>query len=81
MTSEIARTIATCSIWLAAAMILTFGGIFKISGDSAVVLAIMVGVPVVVCGAAAFSTRAIWTAPVSEIPRKPATTSPPVIPD
>ena len=33
MTSEVAKTIATCAIWLAVACILTFGGVFRLTGN------------------------------------------------
>ena len=33
MTSELAKTISTCSIWLAMAVIFTFG-LFKMNGDA-----------------------------------------------
>jgi hypothetical protein len=55
MTNELAKTISTSSIWIATAVILTFG-LFRMSGD----FLFFFCVSVVIAGAAAGSTALIW---------------------
>jgi len=60
MSSELSKTISTCTIWLAVACILTFG-IFKMSvnGDLAVLL-LFFCMPVSFVAAAVVATTVIW---------------------
>jgi hypothetical protein len=55
MSSELSKTISTCSIWLATAMILTFG-LFKMNGDPF----FFVFATLVIAGAALGATALVW---------------------
>jgi hypothetical protein len=55
MTNEIAKTISTCAIWLATAVILTFG-LFRMNGSTE----FFVFTTLIICGAAAGATSAVW---------------------
>ena len=62
MTDNTARMVGTVGIWLAVAVILTFG-VFRTNwnGDSAM-LGMVLSVAII-CGAAAVSTTAVWGFP------------------
>jgi hypothetical protein len=61
MTSEVAKTISTCAIWLATAVILTFG-VFRVtmSGGVESFCFLFVVAPLIIAGAAAGATTAVW---------------------
>jgi arginine exporter protein ArgO len=77
MNSEVAKTIATCGVWLATACILTFGGVFKLTGDIMALL-VMMGVPAIVAYAAMEATKAIWRSGEVEKPSEAMPTTRPV---
>ncbi len=58
MASEVAKTISTCAIWLAMAMVLTFG-LFRMNG-STLFFAI---ITLIIAGAAFGATVAVWYQP------------------
>jgi hypothetical protein len=64
MTSELAKTIATCAIWLATAVILTFG-LFRMTGSTE----FFIFTTLIIAGATAGATVAVW------YPRDTAATS------
>jgi len=55
MSSELAKTISTCSIWLAMAVIFTFG-LFKMNGDAF----FFIVATVILAGAAVAATALVW---------------------
>jgi hypothetical protein len=55
MTSELAKTISTCAIWLATAVILTFG-LFRMNGSTE----FFVFTTLIIAGAAGGATAAVW---------------------
>ena len=57
MSSELAKTISTCSIWLAMAVIFTFG-LFKMNGDAF----FFIVATVILAGAAVAATALVWHA-------------------
>jgi hypothetical protein len=68
MTSEISKTISTCTIWLATAMIMTFG-VFQKNGD----IMFFIVVTAIIIGGAAGATTVIWKPnPNSSSPPPPA---------
>ena len=57
MTDQLSRTIATCAIWLATAVILTFG-LFRMTGETFFFLI----ATLVISGAALGATAVVWYA-------------------
>jgi len=55
MTDQLSKTIATCAIWLATAVILTFG-LFRMTGDMFFFLV----ATMVIAGAAFGATAVVW---------------------
>jgi hypothetical protein len=66
MTSEVAKTISTCTIWLSVAMTLT-GGLFTMHGYDA---AFFVVVTALIMGAATAATAIVWHAKAIKSPTK-----------
>jgi hypothetical protein len=64
MTSELAKTISTSGIWLATAVILTFG-LFRMTGSTE----FFILTTMIIAGAATVATVTVW------YPREPAATS------
>jgi hypothetical protein len=67
VTSDLSKTISTCTIWLATAMIMTFG-LFRMSNGDFIFYMVL---SAIIIGGAAGATATIW---------KPSTTNPPSTP-
>ena len=59
MSSELAKTISTCAIWAATAVVLTFG-LFRMNGSTE----FFVFVTLIIAVAAAGATAAVWCGPL-----------------
>jgi hypothetical protein len=68
MTSEVAKTISTCTIWMATAVTMT-NGLFKMHGDAA----FFVVTTAIIMGAAVGATAFVWRANAVKLPGKTST--------
>jgi hypothetical protein len=65
MTSDVAKTISTCTIWLSVAIILTFG-LFRMNADGIH----FVVATALIMGAAIAATASVWHSNVTKSPTK-----------
>lgn len=72
MNDSTARSVATVGIWLASAIVLTFG-VFHTTWNGGIALLMMFILVLVICGAAAASTAFVWG---WKPPTRPPATSP-----
>ena len=59
MTDTTARTIGTVGIWLAVAVVLTFG-VFRADWNGTLAMLLMLVVVALICAAATISTALVW---------------------
>jgi hypothetical protein len=57
-----ARTLSTCAIWIAVAVILTFG-VFRMTWDGISGLFVLPMAILIICGMAGYATSEVWKQP------------------
>ena len=71
MTNHTAKAVSTAAIWLAVALVLTFG-VFRMTWDGILGILLLPGITAMLGGFAWYATREVWNAP----PQPQSTTNP-----
>ena len=74
MTAELSKTISTCTIWLATAVILTFG-VFRMNGE----LLFFFVTTATIAGAAVGATALVWQPTKPLVPDRTPPENPPTL--